>query len=228
MSVNNTGHRHGRWGSSLRRRGDQPQRTLRDLGGRLEQRRHRASAIPGTVGKSSCAICRRAPPSNFRVPATSVITGASFSPDSSSLLFSSTAANLVPGIANPGGAEQLYLRNLATGTTQMVSVNPAGNGAGNDGSIGGGQFSGNGQFVLFESRRDKSDSGRWRWQCQWRRPWRALRAKLDDRNHAVGRHRTQANLRRSAATETRFSTTPDLTAFRTCSSATCKRGPSPP
>ena len=80
-----------------------------------------------------------------------VITGASFSPDSSSLLFSSTAANLVPGIANPGGAEQLYLRNLATGTTQMVSVNPAGNSAGNDGSIGGGQFSGNGQFVLFES-----------------------------------------------------------------------------
>ena len=33
----------------------------------------------------------------------------------------------------------------------MVSVNPAGNGAGNDGSIGGGQFSGNGQFVLFAS-----------------------------------------------------------------------------
>ena len=80
-----------------------------------------------------------------------VATGVSFSPDSSSLLFSSTATNLVPAITNPSGSEQLYLRNLATGTTQMVSVDPTGTTAGNSDSADGGQFSGNGQFVLFAS-----------------------------------------------------------------------------
>ena len=53
------------------------------------------------------------------------------SPDGQYVAFSSTSGDLVPGFTNPSGTDQLYLRNLATGTTSVLSIAPDGQTAGN-------------------------------------------------------------------------------------------------
>jgi Tol biopolymer transport system component len=56
------------------------------------------------------------------------------SADGTKVLFSSSAGNLVPGDAN--GQPDLFVRDLTTGTTTVVSVTPSGE-TGNDASVNG-------------------------------------------------------------------------------------------
>jgi len=81
--------------------------------------------------------------------------GASFDPkisgSGSFVTFRSTATNLensIP-IANPGGFN-IYIRNIAAGTTSLVSVDAAGTASGNGNSISA-SLSDNGEYVLFRS-----------------------------------------------------------------------------
>lgn len=79
--------------------------------------------------------------------------GASVSPDGRFVVFTSAASDLVPG-DNRQFNTDVYLRDRASNTTTLVSVNLAGTGGGNSHSLFG-QVSTNGRYVLFES--DASD-----------------------------------------------------------------------
>ncbi len=83
-------------------------------------------------------------------------------PDGQFVVFVSKANNIVPGISDPSGTANVYLRNLQTGVTTLVSVDPAGTAAGNGDSgyndffIGGvvqsaPAVSPDGEFVAFWS-----------------------------------------------------------------------------
>ena len=80
------------------------------------------------------------------------------SPNGQFVVFVSKAIDIVPGISDPSGAANVYLRNLQTGVTTLVSVDAAGTAAGN-GNSGYDDFfisgetqsavSPDGQFVAF-------------------------------------------------------------------------------
>ena len=53
------------------------------------------------------------------------------SPDGQYVAFTSTSGDLVPGFTNPSGQFELYLRDLTTGTTSVLSIAPDGQTAGN-------------------------------------------------------------------------------------------------
>jgi Tol biopolymer transport system component len=81
----------------------------------------------------------------------------SFAPDGSAVLFHSNANDLGPTDTNAGGEpgtgygyRDVYLRDLATGTTSLVSVNAAGTDSGNGGSDGA-ALSPDGTEVAFHS-----------------------------------------------------------------------------
>lgn len=71
------------------------------------------------------------------------------SPDSRYVLFSSSASDLVTNVGNQLGAN-VYLRDRASNSLTLVSVNYSGSGGGNAGSVFS-QISTNGRYVLFES-----------------------------------------------------------------------------
>jgi Tol biopolymer transport system component len=71
------------------------------------------------------------------------------SPDGRFVVFSSTAGNLVPGDSRPFISD-VFLRDRASNTTVLVSVNFSGTGGGNAHSMFG-QGSTNGQYVVFQS-----------------------------------------------------------------------------
>ena len=72
-------------------------------------------------------------------------------------LFSSTVADLVDGEANPAGILQVYLRDLQSGTTELISRN-AQETPGDDDSYGG-FVSANGRYVAFTSAASNLVSG---------------------------------------------------------------------
>lgn len=73
-----------------------------------------------------------------------------FSPDGSRLAFTSPASNLVPGDTNQ--VADLFVRDLATHSTTLISVNAAGTGGGNAGTDYGVSFSADGNLLAFTSR----------------------------------------------------------------------------
>ncbi len=75
-------------------------------------------------------------------------SGAVISPDGSKVAFVSAASNLVAGDGN--GAQDVFVRDLAAGTTSLVSVNATGTGSGN-GASSQPSFSADGTKVLFTS-----------------------------------------------------------------------------
>jgi hypothetical protein len=94
--------------------------------------------------------------------ATNGWSGAGFSSESSIssdgrfVVFSSSAANLVPGDTN--NAVDVFERDLQSGTTTLVSVNQSGTGPGNAGSYSP-VFSSDGRFVLFRSQAQNLATG---------------------------------------------------------------------
>ena len=79
-----------------------------------------------------------------------------FSPDGTKLAFVSEATNLGPTDTN--GAPDIYLRDLASGTTTLVSTNAAGTNSGNDNSASsGGLFSPVGTKLAYLSYADDID-----------------------------------------------------------------------
>jgi Tol biopolymer transport system component len=72
-----------------------------------------------------------------------------FSPDGSKILFASKSTNLT-STPTSGHHSDLYVRDLATGTTRLVSVAADGTGGG-DGNTTFGQFSPTGNKILFTS-----------------------------------------------------------------------------
>jgi Tol biopolymer transport system component len=73
-----------------------------------------------------------------------------FSPDGSQLAFTSPSSNLVPGDTNQ--AADLFVRDLTSRTTTLVSANLAGTGAGNAGTDYGASFGPDGTSLAFTSR----------------------------------------------------------------------------
>ncbi|HZS62006.1 MAG TPA: hypothetical protein VFA43_22230 [Gemmatimonadaceae bacterium] len=69
-------------------------------------------------------------------------------PDGRFVLFDSSATDLAPNDIN--GYQDVFVRDLVSGTTTLVSVNRAGSGTG-DSESAGIAISANGRFVLFES-----------------------------------------------------------------------------
>jgi hypothetical protein len=81
----------------------------------------------------------------------SFASGVRISGDGHFAAFGSNATDLVTGITDSNGNSDIFIRNLLTGSTSIVSVNPAGNAAG----INLSQFpsiSADGRFVAFTSR----------------------------------------------------------------------------
>lgn len=74
-----------------------------------------------------------------------------FDPDGSHVLFTSDATDLSP--ITTSGRSDLYLRDLATGTTTLVTVAADGSGGG-DGNTDAGEFSPDGGKILFTSYAD--------------------------------------------------------------------------
>ena len=72
-----------------------------------------------------------------------------FSPDGTRLAFTSQAANLVAGDANQ--ESDLFVRDLAAGTTTLVSANVGGTGSGNTWTTDHGAFSPDGRSLAFTS-----------------------------------------------------------------------------
>ena len=76
----------------------------------------------------------------------------SLSDNGQMVAFQSSSDNLV-NIANGGSFNDVYVRNLATNTTQLASINTAGNATGDSSSFAP-QISGDGDHVLFYSLAD--------------------------------------------------------------------------
>lgn len=76
--------------------------------------------------------------------------GPSFSADGQRVAFASFASNLVPDDTN-GFTEDVFVRDLGTGTTTLVSANSAGTGSGNDKSYAP-LISADGRYVFFVSK----------------------------------------------------------------------------
>jgi uncharacterized repeat protein (TIGR01451 family) len=74
-----------------------------------------------------------------------------FSPDGTKVLFSSTGTDIVAN--DTDAVEDLYLRDLVTGTTTLVSVNAAGTNGGNGATLGA-SFNADATKVVFESLAD--------------------------------------------------------------------------
>ena len=72
------------------------------------------------------------------------------SDDGSLVAFISGASDLVPGGVDGNGAEDVFVRNLTTETTTVLSVNTGGNTATGDSSLSPGSISGT-RFVVFHS-----------------------------------------------------------------------------
>ena len=72
-----------------------------------------------------------------------------FSADGRLVVFSSKASDLVDTDTN--GAQDIFVRDLASGTTTLVSVNRTGTDSGNSGT-GSFDISANGRFVVFKSK----------------------------------------------------------------------------
>ena len=75
---------------------------------------------------------------------------ASISGDGRYVAFESDASNLVAGDTN--GQTDVFARDRQSGTTEVVSVSPAGSTADKYSSVGRGAISGDGRFVAFSSR----------------------------------------------------------------------------
>jgi RHS repeat-associated protein len=78
-------------------------------------------------------------------------TDAVISADGSTVAFRSSGTNLVPGFVNNGAFDDLYVRNLATGTTTLATASDTGSGGGNYQSVTGYVLSGDGSLVVFTS-----------------------------------------------------------------------------
>ena len=88
--------------------------------------------------------------SSGRLAANGASAAPSLSADGKRVAFQSSATNIVasPVVTNSG--PNVYLRDLATGRTQLVSVNASGTGAGSSGSFAP-DLSGDGHHVVFSS-----------------------------------------------------------------------------
>ncbi len=79
-------------------------------------------------------------------------TTPAISPDGRLVAFHSalTASTFVPGITDPNGRQDVFVRDMIAGSNQLVSINVGGTGAGNRASIDP-IFSPDGQWILFAS-----------------------------------------------------------------------------
>jgi Tol biopolymer transport system component len=86
---------------------------------------------------------------------------ADVSPNGRFVLFTSTAADLVTGVTDVNGAADVFLRDLAAGTTVILSVDAAGNALGTTGNdaLAGFVFSPNSRWLLFRTQADDIVAG---------------------------------------------------------------------
>jgi Tol biopolymer transport system component len=98
---------------------------------------------------------------NARIGGNSSSGGPTITPDGRYVFFFSYATDLVPGITYPPGGStyNFFRRDLVTGTTVLVSVDPTGTAAGNgNSSAGPNQITPDGRFVAFQSDATNLDS----------------------------------------------------------------------
>jgi len=84
---------------------------------------------------------------------SSALASPAITPDGRFVAFTSLASDLVPNDTN--NAADVFVRDLVNGTTTLVSVNSAGTGSGNAGSLANPAISADGRYVAFAS--DASD-----------------------------------------------------------------------
>lgn len=72
----------------------------------------------------------------------------SLTPDGERVLFTSPSSNLVSDVVDANGFNDVFLRDLATGTTRLVSTDASGTASG-EGSSGGGVLSPDGSTVVY-------------------------------------------------------------------------------
>src|ERR1044072_2759555 len=82
---------------------------------------------------------------------SSFTSGARISGDGHFVAFASSATNLVAGLTDSNGEDDIFIRNLLTGSTAMISINVAGNAGGINLSQSP-SISADGRFVAFTSR----------------------------------------------------------------------------
>jgi hypothetical protein len=109
-------------------------------------------AVSGSLHAASAiqAVSARNPTVALPAGGSSDSAGAFVSADGRYVVFSSTAANLVPGQTD-NLALNVFLRDRQTGLTRLVSTNAFGPGGGSANSVATG-LSADGRFILFESR----------------------------------------------------------------------------
>lgn len=109
-------------------------------------------AVSGSLHAASAiqAVSARNPTVVLPAGGTSDSAGPLVSADGRYVVFSSTAANLVPGQTD-NLALNVFLRDRQTGLTRLVSTNVFGPGGGSANSVATG-LSADGRFILFESR----------------------------------------------------------------------------
>src|SRR5580692_7465965 len=113
--------------------------------------------LPAMPAKTAPQIVSQLPPA---AAISTVAGGCSYDPIISAngryVLFASTSANLITGLAGSQMPQDfpahmnVFLRDRQTGLTLLASVNAAGTAGGNGDSFSSG-ISSNGQFVVFES-----------------------------------------------------------------------------
>lgn len=104
-------------------------------------------AVPFLCGTAAAQATVQASVSSAGTPGNGPSDIPSISADGRCVLFSSTATNLAPG--DPDANDDAFVRDLAGGTTEMVSVDS--NGVHADGRSRANSISADGRFVTFES-----------------------------------------------------------------------------
>ncbi len=95
----------------------------------------------------SLAVTTRASIDSSQAEANGISVSASISADGRYVAFASTARNLTPETVT--GSGDVYLRDLQSRTTELVSLNPSG--AGGNGASGAPSVSADGRYVVYQS-----------------------------------------------------------------------------
>jgi len=90
---------------------------------------------------------------NLRALGSNALGAFVFSPDSTRLVFRTSATNMVPGLADTNAADDWFVRDLLIGATTCVTINSTGASTGNSTSFTSEPpvFSPDGQFLAFVS-----------------------------------------------------------------------------
>ncbi len=107
-------------------------------------------SIPVALYQPVSAVALSSPKTLLPAPLDPTAPLPAITPNGQFIAFSSTGSDIVPGIVDTAGYDNVYVLDVETGVTTLVSSNAAGTGTG-DGNSTDPSISANGQFVEFLS-----------------------------------------------------------------------------